>query len=132
MVTRDCCLDVKSVMLTLTIRLIKILHLLRTKFVNLSGTCPLSDSCQYLALDGVYHPLWAAFSNNPTPRTFRTTASSASKGLTPTLGEAPIRRTWAPEHCSSRRPKHHSSLQRKATGFGAGLFPLHSPLLGES
>jgi hypothetical protein len=36
MVTRDCCLDVKSVMLTLTIRLIKILHLLRTKFVNLS------------------------------------------------------------------------------------------------
>ena len=31
------------------------------------GTCPLSDSCQYLALDGVYHPLWAAFSNNPTP-----------------------------------------------------------------
>ena len=27
------------------------------------GTCPLSDSCQYLALDGVYHPLWAALSN---------------------------------------------------------------------
>lgn len=32
------------------------------------GTCLLSDSCQYLALDGVYHPLWAAFTNNPTPR----------------------------------------------------------------
>ena len=28
------------------------------------GTCALSDSCLYLALDGVYHPLWAAFSNN--------------------------------------------------------------------
>lgn len=32
------------------------------------GTCSLSDSCTYLALDGVYHPLWAAISNNPTQR----------------------------------------------------------------
>ncbi|VDO00901.1 unnamed protein product [Rodentolepis nana] len=32
------------------------------------GTCSLSDSWQYLALDGVYHPLWAAISNNPTLR----------------------------------------------------------------
>ena len=31
------------------------------------GTCSLSVSRQYLALDGVYHPLWAAFPNNPTP-----------------------------------------------------------------
>ena len=30
------------------------------------GTCSLSVSCQYLALDGVYHPFWAAISNNPT------------------------------------------------------------------
>ena len=30
------------------------------------GTCSLSVSCCYLALDGVYHPLWAAFPNNPT------------------------------------------------------------------
>ena len=32
------------------------------------GTCSLSVSCQYLALDGVYHPFWAAFPNNPTLR----------------------------------------------------------------
>ena len=32
------------------------------------GTCSLSVSCQYLALDGVYHPLWAAIPNNPTLR----------------------------------------------------------------
>ena len=32
------------------------------------GTCSLSVSCQYLALDGVYHPFWAAISNNPTLR----------------------------------------------------------------
>ena len=32
------------------------------------GTCSLSVLCQYLALDGVYHPLGAAFPNNPTLR----------------------------------------------------------------
>ena len=58
--------------------------------------------------------------------------TSAGKGLTPTVGEAPIGRTWAPEQHDSGRPKHHISRQRKAEGFGAGLFPLHSPLLGES
>jgi|LakMenEpi03Aug12_release.lakeMendotaPanAssembly.Ray.scaffolds.fasta_scaffold344471_1 hypothetical protein len=30
------------------------------------GTCLLSVSCLYLALDGIYHQLWAAFPNNPT------------------------------------------------------------------
>ena len=30
------------------------------------GTCTLSVSCQYLALDGIYHPLWAAIPNNST------------------------------------------------------------------
>ena len=32
------------------------------------GTCSLSVSRPYLALDGAYHPLRAAFPNNPTPR----------------------------------------------------------------
>ena len=32
------------------------------------GTCSLSVSRRYLALDGVYHPFWAAFPNNPTLR----------------------------------------------------------------
>ena len=30
------------------------------------GTCSLSVSCRYLALDGVYHPFWIAIPNNPT------------------------------------------------------------------
>ena len=30
------------------------------------GTCSLSVSCQYSALDGVYHQFWAAFPSNPT------------------------------------------------------------------
>ena len=33
------------------------------------GTCSLSVSCQYLALDGTYHPLRAAFPSNSTRRT---------------------------------------------------------------
>ena len=32
------------------------------------GTCSLSVSRQYLALDGIYHPIWAAFPSNPTLR----------------------------------------------------------------
>ena len=31
-------------------------------------SCSLSVSRQYLASDGVYHPFWAAFPNNPTLR----------------------------------------------------------------
>ena len=30
------------------------------------GTCSLSVSCLYLALDDAYHPIWAAFPNNST------------------------------------------------------------------
>ena len=30
------------------------------------GTCSLSVSRQYSALDGIYHQIWAAFPNNPT------------------------------------------------------------------
>ncbi|EMD30456.1 hypothetical protein BCR36DRAFT_293483, partial [Piromyces finnis] len=30
------------------------------------GTCSLSVSRQYLALDEIYHPFWTAFPNNPT------------------------------------------------------------------
>ncbi len=40
------------------------------------GTCWLSVSQRYLALDGVYHLLWAAFPNNPTLRTLRGTAAA--------------------------------------------------------
>ena len=33
---------------------------------------------------------------------------------------------------TNRLPIHHISRRPRAGGFGAGLFPLHSPLLGES
>ena len=51
------------------------------------GTCLLSVSSQYLALDGVYHPLSAAFPNNPTPGRRPSAPNTATaKGLTPAMG----------------------------------------------
>ena len=54
------------------------------------------------------------------------------RGLTPAMGEAPIRRTRTPADHPRGSPKHHRSRRLKDGGFGAGLIPLHSPLLGES
>jgi hypothetical protein len=65
------------------------------------GTCSLSVSRQYLALDGTYHLLWAAFPNNPTlrkrlverlrpwPTGFSPSRTPPSKGL----GHGPPQRT---------------------------------------
>ena len=50
------------------------------------GTCLLSVSHQYSALDGVYHPLWAALPNNPTLR----------GGLTQAARRGPRRRGYHP------------------------------------
>ena len=96
------------------------------------GTCPLSASRQYLALDGVYHPLWAAFPNNPTPETLAVAQTGTRIGLTPALGEASIRRTSAPAVATGGVPHTTVPVGMTHEGFGAGLFPLHSPLLGKS
>ena len=94
------------------------------------GTCLLSVSRQYLALDGIYRPIGAAFPNNPTrrqrlvvrqgPGTTGLSPSPAppSRGLGPgpplrTLLQTTIRTPWAPDS----QP---------------GLFPVRSPLLRES
>ena len=60
------------------------------------GTCSLSVSRQYLALDGTYHQLRAAFPNNPTLR-------SRSRGTAGTTrrGSHPLRRPL-PRHLGSR------------------------------
>jgi hypothetical protein len=75
------------------------------------GTCLLSVSRQYLALDGIYRPIWAAFPNNPTrrqrlvvrqgPGTTGLSPSQAppSRGLGPgpplrTLLQTTIRNAW--------------------------------------
>ncbi|KAG6384449.1 hypothetical protein SASPL_155734 [Salvia splendens] len=94
------------------------------------GTCSLSVSRPYLALDGIYRPIGAAFPNNPTrrqrlvvrqgPGTTGLSPSPAplSRGLEPgpslrTLLQTTIRTAWPPDS-------------------QVGLFPVRSPLLRES
>lgn len=94
------------------------------------GTCLLSVSRQYLALDGVYRPIWAAFPNNPTRRQRLVVRQGpGATGLSPSL--APLSRGLGPG------PPLRTLLQTtirapRAPDFQAGLFPVRSPLLGES
>nr|CAH7727870.1 unnamed protein product [Callosobruchus chinensis] len=54
------------------------------------GTCSLSVSWSYLALDGVYHPLRAALSSNPTLRRDPPRSAAATTGLAPSMGCGPV------------------------------------------
>ena len=48
------------------------------------STCSLSVSHQYLALDGIYHPIWSALPSKPTLRK-RTKRRGPKTGLSPSL-----------------------------------------------
>lgn len=54
------------------------------------------------------------------------------RGLTPALGKAPIRGTRTSEVHARLLLNTTVPVTRLGGGFGAGLFPLHSPLLRES
>ena len=94
------------------------------------GTCSLSVSRPYLALDEIYRPIWAAFPNNPTRRQRLVVRQGPSTtGLSPSpappsrgLGPGPPLRTLL--QTTIRTPG--------ATDSHGGLFPVRSPLLGES
>lgn len=94
------------------------------------GTCSLSVSRPYLALDGIYRPLWAAFPNNPTRRQRLVVRQGpGTTGLSPSL--APLSRGLGPG------PPLRTLLQTtirmtKPPDSQAGLFPVRSPLLRES
>ena len=95
------------------------------------GTCSLSVSRRYLALDGVYHPFWAAFPNNPTLRKHIVGGRPCHR-----RGCHPLRRA-VPSNLGRAPPprKCFSQLQLADAGIGDfkfELFPLHSPLLRES
>ena len=97
------------------------------------GTCSLSVSRQYLALDGVYHPLWAAFPNNPTLGRRAARALAASMGLTPALGRGLDQKDAGGERRAPKRILYATiPCAVAAQGFGDGHIPLHSPLLRES
>ena len=97
------------------------------------GTCSLSVSSQYLALNGVYHPLWAAFPNNPTPGKTLGQLTTATMGLTPAMGKG-LDQENAGSRWEAACEIPYATFPRlpKKLGFSAGLVPLHSPLLGES
>ena len=94
------------------------------------GTCSLSVSRPYLALDGIYRPIGAAFPNNPTRRQRLVVRQGpGTTGLSPS--PAPLSRGLGPG------PPLRTLLQTtirtpRATDSQAGLFPVRSPLLRES
>ena len=96
------------------------------------GTCSLSVSCLYLALDEMYHPFWTAFPNNPTlGAAFILTTRDDPDGNV-TLFVVPFQRTLT----ISRHQKVTLSITIRTPirmpDFKFELFPLRSPLLGES
>ncbi|KAK8547789.1 hypothetical protein V6N13_027402 [Hibiscus sabdariffa] len=94
------------------------------------GTCSLSVSRPYLALDGIYRPIRAAFPNNPTRRQRLVVRQGpGTTGLSPSpaplsrgLGPGPLLRTLL--QTTIRTPR--------ATDSQAGLFPVRLSLLRES
>ncbi|KAK4360130.1 hypothetical protein RND71_019082 [Anisodus tanguticus] len=94
------------------------------------GTCSLSVSRPYLALDGIHRPIWAAFPNNPTRRQRLVVRQGpGTTGLSPSpappsrgLGPGPPLRTLLQTTIRTTEPPDSK----------AGLFPVRSPLLGES
>ncbi|KAK8525632.1 hypothetical protein V6N13_094780 [Hibiscus sabdariffa] len=94
------------------------------------GTCSLSVSRPYLALDGIYRPIRAAFPNNPTRRQRLVVRQGpGTTGLSPS--PAPLSRGLGPG--PSLRTLLQTTIRTpRATDSQAGLFPVRSPLLRES
>ena len=96
------------------------------------GTCTLSVSHQYLALDGIYHQIWAAIPSNSTRRKHmpRHKISRQEREFHPLSCPFPrdLARKFGRQYFS--RPQF-GAPEGYADSHGE-LFPLHSPLLGES
>jgi hypothetical protein len=94
------------------------------------GTCSLSVSRPYLALDEIYHPIRAAFPNKPTRRQRLVVRQGPGPtGLSPS--QAPPSRGLGPD--PPLRMLLQTTIQATLPpDFHVGLFPIRSPLLGES
>ena len=95
------------------------------------STCALSVSGRYLALEGIYLPLGAAFPNCSTLR-----GSFAQAAAPDVRGSHPLRRPVPGDSGGAFAGSILSKLQlgppRGGPDFKFGLLPLHSPLLGQS
>ena len=96
------------------------------------GTCTLSVSHRYLALDGIYHPLWAAIPSNSTRRRHLPWAHIPSKNGSLTLSAAPFQETWLGTSPDNASIDHNSTQDKACVDSHDELNPLHSPLLGVS
>ena len=93
------------------------------------GTCSLSVSRPYLALDGTYHPLRAAIPSNSTLRlSMRTTSLRRVRGYHSPWRTFPG--ALALPNLPAQTPTDYNS--RFEGDFNDELFPVHSQLLGES
>jgi len=95
------------------------------------STCSLSVSGRYLALDGIYHPLRAAFPNNSTRRRGLTRSAKSAGYGTLTLFGILFQGTWT-DPPSETPSANYNSEARTTPDFKFELLPLHSPLLGQS
>ncbi len=96
------------------------------------GTCSLSVSRKYLALDALYHPLCTSIPRSTTLRTY----AGTRRTLCNRRGSHPLRRPVPKDLCTGHTQTHVYRPQRvellRADAFQSELFPLHSPLLRES
>ncbi|KAK8590687.1 hypothetical protein V6N13_057578 [Hibiscus sabdariffa] len=75
------------------------------------GTCSLSVSRPYLALDGIYRPIRAAFPNNPTRRQAPRGATGSGHDGALTLSGAPFQGTWARSVAEDASPDYNSDAE---------------------
>ena len=92
------------------------------------GTFLLSVSHRYLALDGVYHPIGAAFPNNPTLREHSVKGFARPTGLSPST--AIFSKMLRPR--ATQELPLQTTIHQQAGDFHTGPIPFRSPLLGES
>ncbi|KAI3481349.1 hypothetical protein L1887_56368 [Cichorium endivia] len=98
------------------------------------GTCLLSVSRRYLALDGILPnlpPYWGCIPKQPDSQTAPRGATGSGHDGALTLSGAPFQGTWARSAAEDASPDYNSDSARPSD-FQAGLIPVRSPLLRES
>ena len=94
------------------------------------GTCLLSVSKQYLALDEIYHPICAPIPRNVTLRRHTVHWGLQMPCGTLTLTDALFQEAYICAPVGSTSPDYNSRPQ--GPNFHTELIPVHSPLLRES